>query len=431
MVLLERGQDGGCFPICIIQQLESLQNVVVKLQKRDFDHLNAQLGYHMIGLWNGGLFTYINRHGSRYWGLLVVMIVQSCLQIRRSTSIMSSEKRLLPSLAVLLNDSRPAIANLRPSFCSGEEGYIRLPPLGDSGISGTRAVESAVRYTVSLPMSSAGSSTPARATTVSSHTVSQTEPLSVATPSTPVVKRKSLVSSSRKNEMLTPLSAARAVITPSNSEKKRAFAFITHSQETFPTKEPKIDNAPLARRKRRRTSTQELNILQAEFNQCPAPDKRKRQELAERCNMSEKAIQIWFQNKRQATKRQKNSAQKALVAAQLDSTPLASKQLTQIDKHTKSKQPVEETTPEISSGDTTPTKAVPSVSRKEQALTFHLTSDNEVLTPVRTSSNSRIKNLRDSDDRPRSAANSPKTKPTESPTERIPLNELKINALVH
>ncbi|QLQ78336.1 hypothetical protein HG537_0A05830 [Torulaspora globosa] len=322
---------------------------------------------------------------------------------------MSSEKRLLPSLAVLLNDSRPSIANLRPNFCSGEEGFIRLPPL--SG----KSVESAVRYTVNL-------STPARATIGGSQLSSQIEPSSVATPSTPVVKKKNLGSSSRKNEMLTPLSAARAIITPSNSEKKRAFAFITHSQETFPTKEPKIDNAPLARRKRRRTSTQELNILQAEFNQCPAPDKRKRQELAERCNMSEKAIQIWFQNKRQATKRQKNSAQKAstaLVTAQLDSTPLASKQLAQIDKHLKSKQT---TVHETSSGDTTPTKAVPSASRKEQALNFHLTSDTDVLTAVKTSPNSR---------RPRSAANSPKPHPTDSPTKRIPLNELKINALVH
>ena len=112
-------------------------------------------------------------------------------------------------------------------------------------------------------------------------------------------------SSRRVPDMSTPLAAAKAVITPSKSEKKRAFAFITHSQDTFGVKEPKIDNAPLARRKRRRTSTQELNILQNSFNKCPTPDKSERIELARQCNMTEKAVQIWFQNRRQAVKRQK------------------------------------------------------------------------------------------------------------------------------
>ena len=116
-------------------------------------------------------------------------------------------------------------------------------------------------------------------------------------PLTPLTnKKRNYPISSKKNNILTPLSAVKSIIIPSSSkDKKRAFAFITHSQETFPKKEPKIDNAPLARRKRRRTSFQELSILQAEFEKCPAPTKEKRIELADRCHMTEKAIQIWFQ----------------------------------------------------------------------------------------------------------------------------------------
>lgn len=330
---------------------------------------------------------------------------------------MMSGKPLLPSLAVLLNNNMlhsepcsPLLENLKPRFYNDDQGAIRLPPLGFNGITRPKSVDSALRH---VPITnSTGSYIPARQPQLRTQSFTEAEP---ATPSTPVVKKKSTNQSARKNDMLTPLSAARAVITPSANDKKRAFAFITHSQETFPTKEPKIDNAPLARRKRRRTSTQELNILQAEFNACPAPDKRKRQELAERCNMSEKAVQIWFQNKRQASKRQNNSAQRAV-----QSTPVA-----QI--------PTEPavTTPEATSGETTP----PRTSKRGQALTFHLTSDKKVLTPIKTSPNSRVNKLINGDgsgsprSKPRSAANSINT--SGSPTKRIPLQELNNNTLVH
>lgn len=231
---------------------------------------------------------------------------------------MSSEKPLLPSLAAILCNEKPnsepcspLLETINTSFCSDSRGTIRLPPL-NGGISRPRSVDSAVRQTFTngiQPADDAFARVRAHSLPETSQ-ASQTQPtqINVAPPSTPVVKKKCFGQSGKKTDMLTPLSAARSIITPSANDKKRAFAFITHSQETFPTKEPKIDNAPLARRKRRRTSTQELNILQSEFENCSAPDKKKRQELAERCNMSEKAVQIWFQNRRQAIKKQKNAA---------------------------------------------------------------------------------------------------------------------------
>lgn len=87
-------------------------------------------------------------------------------------------------------------------------------------------------------------------------------------------------------------------------DESKSFAFISHSQETFLLNEPDIDNARLARRKRRRTSALELNILNEEFKLGPTPNKQRRLLIAQKVDMTEKAVQIWFQNKRQAIRKQ-------------------------------------------------------------------------------------------------------------------------------
>ncbi|RLV92510.1 Homeobox protein YOX1 [Spathaspora sp. JA1] len=84
----------------------------------------------------------------------------------------------------------------------------------------------------------------------------------------------------------------------------RSYAFISHSPATFPSQEPAIDNAPLARRKRRRTSPNELSILNQEFEIGTTPNKLRRIEIAAKVSMTEKAVQIWFQNKRQSLRKQ-------------------------------------------------------------------------------------------------------------------------------
>lgn len=99
----------------------------------------------------------------------------------------------------------------------------------------------------------------------------------------------------------------------------KAYAFISHSPATFPLQEPAIDNAPLARRKRRRTSPNELSILNREFEIGQTPNKMRRIEIAEKLSMSEKAVQIWFQNKRQSYRKQQNNEKEV---SELPSTPI-------------------------------------------------------------------------------------------------------------
>lgn len=93
----------------------------------------------------------------------------------------------------------------------------------------------------------------------------------------------------------------KAKVSPAN---EKSYAFISHSPVTFPSQEPSIDNAPLARRKRRRTSPNELSILNNEFEIGQTPNKLRRLEIAEKVSMTEKAVQIWFQNKRQSLRKQ-------------------------------------------------------------------------------------------------------------------------------
>lgn len=61
-------------------------------------------------------------------------------------------------------------------------------------------------------------------------------------------------------------------------------------------------------KRRRRTSPQELQILEEAYKVNTLPSSEERSRLAKRTGMSARAVQIWFQNKRQTEKRRLNQA---------------------------------------------------------------------------------------------------------------------------
>ncbi|RPA84581.1 hypothetical protein BJ508DRAFT_323490 [Ascobolus immersus RN42] len=101
-----------------------------------------------------------------------------------------------------------------------------------------------------------------------------------------------------------PVEHPSSELSSSQASTSSSYAFITHSQETLPLNlPPTIDNATLARRRRRRTSARDQAILEEEYRLCDRPDKAKRREITSKVDMGEKEVQIWFQNKRQSTRR--------------------------------------------------------------------------------------------------------------------------------
>ena len=77
------------------------------------------------------------------------------------------------------------------------------------------------------------------------------------------------------------------------SSSPPAYAFITHSQEGLRNnRPPMIDNAGLARRRRRRTSQRDQAILEEEYRKCDRPDKARRREIAAMVEMGDKEVQV-------------------------------------------------------------------------------------------------------------------------------------------
>ncbi|CAN6603566.1 hypothetical protein TRVA0_002S02872 [Trichomonascus vanleenenianus] len=81
-------------------------------------------------------------------------------------------------------------------------------------------------------------------------------------------------------------------------DNSRSYAFISHSLATYPIAEPSIDNMQLARRTRRRTSPAELTVLESAYSICKRPSRETRLQIARKTGMSERSVQIWFQNRR-------------------------------------------------------------------------------------------------------------------------------------
>ncbi|KAF3039247.1 hypothetical protein E8E11_003902 [Didymella keratinophila] len=113
------------------------------------------------------------------------------------------------------------------------------------------------------------------------------------------------------------------------------FAFLVHSPETVANKmPPDVDNKPLARQKRRRTSKEDEDILKAEYLINSKPDKAARLEIVSKVALGEKEVQIWFQNKRQNDRRRSRPLELSSSASLMSSSSNMSDPATE-DEHTR------------------------------------------------------------------------------------------------
>jgi len=77
------------------------------------------------------------------------------------------------------------------------------------------------------------------------------------------------------------------------------------------------DNKPNVNRRRSRATPEQLAILEATFEKNTSPNSKLREVLAEKVHMSERSIQIWFQNRRAKVKNTQKRHQQAAFQDQL------------------------------------------------------------------------------------------------------------------
>ncbi|KAF2126948.1 hypothetical protein P153DRAFT_368966 [Dothidotthia symphoricarpi CBS 119687] len=108
------------------------------------------------------------------------------------------------------------------------------------------------------------------------------------------------------------------------------YAFLVHSQRTVANQmSPDVDNKPLARQRRRRTSKEDEDVLKAEYLINSKPDKAARLDIVKKVALGEKEVQIWFQNKRQNDRRRSRPLEPSSSASLMSSSSIMSDPLTE------------------------------------------------------------------------------------------------------
>jgi len=80
------------------------------------------------------------------------------------------------------------------------------------------------------------------------------------------------------------------------SQASSTYAFISTTSTTYDPENPLenacIDNPGLVRRRRRKTSARELEVLEMAFRQCDKPSREAREQIAMQTGMDGKAVQV-------------------------------------------------------------------------------------------------------------------------------------------
>ncbi|KAF2429141.1 hypothetical protein EJ08DRAFT_650568 [Tothia fuscella] len=107
----------------------------------------------------------------------------------------------------------------------------------------------------------------------------------------------------------------------STSSPIEQLSFVNHSPEQIrDSTAADAENKNNSRQKRRRTSPEDQRILEEEFQRNSKPDKTARMAIVTRVALGEKEVQIWFQNRRQNSRRKSRPLDEHQVLSHLNTT---------------------------------------------------------------------------------------------------------------
>lgn len=89
------------------------------------------------------------------------------------------------------------------------------------------------------------------------------------------------------------------LLTPTSSSKQSPSQCSSGGNQSHSKRPPRKSTLTQQQKnqKRQRATQDQLNILEVEFNKNPTPTAGVRDRIAEEINMTERSVQIWFQNR--------------------------------------------------------------------------------------------------------------------------------------
>jgi hypothetical protein len=95
----------------------------------------------------------------------------------------------------------------------------------------------------------------------------------------------------------TPVSGVKSNQTPSPSTSTTSNGQSNNNQSRRPPRKSTLTQQQ-KNQKRQRATQDQLTTLEVEFNKNPTPTAQVRERIADEINMTERSVQIWFQNRR-------------------------------------------------------------------------------------------------------------------------------------
>ncbi|KAK9458763.1 uncharacterized protein V1516DRAFT_118861 [Lipomyces oligophaga] len=198
---------------------------------------------------------------------------------RRDSTFLDVDVSQFPQVSQVPQDSQVSPASILPtdpnSVDTVFDDYATLSP--DSSAEGDLDLDT----TISV-LSDASPAPQSSTTTLSSESLS---------------RMTSASSNDRPSVLLSSSSNANLKLASSSTDSTFASSSLTSAQKRSLTRKSTLTQQQKNNRRQRATAPQ-LIILESEFSVNPAPNTKTRLRIADQINMTERSVQIWFQNRR-------------------------------------------------------------------------------------------------------------------------------------